>query len=214
MLVSTFWLISITSYRIVSLSIVHTVAKKIIIIQILYICFPSLQDLPWTGERFSCLIMLPAEHAHWYLNQKLFHLVQLQAVSDEQGNLQNIIYGYPWSVKDSCELSQNFIQLLSSQGLQPACSWWLSLPYQSHISDLILWTITESCTAAVHDHQSSLLSKLSVCYIELPVSHKSVRAFPVTSVSGAVGVIFTIEVNKQKIYSKKSRQQIVSYNIV
>lgn len=48
---------------------------------------------------------------------------------------------------------------------------------------------------------------------ELPVSSKSVRAFPVTSVSGAVAVIFSTEVNKRMIYSEASRRQIVVYSI-
>ncbi|XP_071378239.1 putative nuclease HARBI1 [Centroberyx affinis] len=129
-LVFVFWLPSVTSYRVMLRSLdiprttvhdmVHRVAKKLLKIKNLVIHFPSHADLENIGNGFArlagspafsrvvgsidgCQIRIkpPSADAQCYLNRKLFHSVQLQAICDHNGMFMDIFTGYPGSVHDS-----------------------------------------------------------------------------------------------------------------
>ncbi len=124
-----FWLGHAASFRVVSLTfdipkssvhvIVHRVSNAIISILRTVIAFPTGYDLVAVGECFGqlagspafssgvcaidgCHIRLkpPATTAQCYLNRKLFHSIQLQAITDHRGKFIDIFVGYPGSVHD------------------------------------------------------------------------------------------------------------------
>ncbi|XP_029964615.1 putative nuclease HARBI1 [Salarias fasciatus] len=129
-LVFLFWLASGTSYRVVARAfdiprstvcdVAHRVADQILSIRRRLISFPPAEELEDISTGFQQLggcasfqrvvgaidgchvrITPPAEHAECYLNRKLFHSVQFQAVTDHQGRFLDIFVGYPGSVHDS-----------------------------------------------------------------------------------------------------------------
>ncbi|XP_056121572.1 uncharacterized protein LOC130099790 [Rhinichthys klamathensis goyatoka] len=85
-----------------------------------YICFPTGDDLEAVGAGFAQLsgppafsravgaidgchirIKPPANNSHCYFNRKLFHSIQLQAITDHRGKFLDVIVGYPGSVHDA-----------------------------------------------------------------------------------------------------------------
>ncbi|KAL1250592.1 hypothetical protein QQF64_018388 [Cirrhinus molitorella] len=72
------------------------------------VSFPTLDDLEAVGEGFAQLAGSPAfrikpssSDAPCYFNRKLFHSVQLQAITDHKGKFLDIFVGYPGSVHDA-----------------------------------------------------------------------------------------------------------------
>ncbi|KAL1246813.1 hypothetical protein QQF64_034816 [Cirrhinus molitorella] len=129
-LVFLYWLAHAASYRVVSQAfdiprssvhdIVHRVTKAILGILKKVICFPNSDDLEAVGAGFAQLagspafsravgaidgchirIKPPANNSHCYYNRKLFHSIQLQAITDHQGKFIDIFVGYPGSVHDA-----------------------------------------------------------------------------------------------------------------
>ncbi len=125
-----FWLGHAASFRVVSRTfdipkssvhvIVHRVSNAIIRILRTVNAFPTGDDLVAVGEGFAllagspafssavgaidgCHIRLkpPATTAQCYLNRKLFHSIQLQAITDHLGKCIDIFVGYPGSVHDA-----------------------------------------------------------------------------------------------------------------
>ncbi len=143
-----FWLGHAASFRVVSWTfdvpkssvhvIVHRVSNAIIWILRTVIAFPTGDDLVAVGEGFAqlagspsfssavgpidgCHILLkhPATTAQCYPNRKLFHFIQLQAITDHRGKCIDIFVGYPGSVHDA--------------RVQPCLYWWpLSTCRQVH----------------------------------------------------------------------------------
>ncbi len=130
MLLFLFWLGHAASFRVVSRTfdipkssvhvIVHRVSNAIIRILRTVIAFPTGDDLVAVGEGFAllagspafssavgaidgCHIRLkpPATTAQCYLNRKLFHSIQLQAITDHLGKFIDVFVGYPGSVHDA-----------------------------------------------------------------------------------------------------------------
>lgn len=125
-----FWLGHAASFRVVSRTfdipkssvhdIVHRVSSAIVRILRRVIAFPTGDDLVAVGEGFAQLagspafssavgaidgchirIKPPAATAQCYLNRKLFHSIQLQAITDHRGKFIDIFVGYPGSVHDA-----------------------------------------------------------------------------------------------------------------
>uniref|UniRef100_A0A3B1ILG9 DDE Tnp4 domain-containing protein n=1 Tax=Astyanax mexicanus TaxID=7994 RepID=A0A3B1ILG9_ASTMX len=127
-LVFLYWLAHAASYRVVSRvfaipkssvhDIVHRVSKDVSGIIKRVITLPTGDDLEVIGAGFAHLapaftvavgaidgchirIKPPSANAQCYLNRKLFHSVQLQAICDHQGKFLDIFVGYPGSVHDA-----------------------------------------------------------------------------------------------------------------
>ncbi len=129
-LVFLYWLAHAASYRVVSLAfdipkstvhnIVHRISRAVIGILRRVITLPTLDDLEEVGAGFAQLagspafrmvagaidgchirIKPPASDAPCYFNRKLFHSVQLQAITDHMGKFVDIFVGYPGSVHDA-----------------------------------------------------------------------------------------------------------------
>ncbi|KAL1276996.1 hypothetical protein QQF64_023669 [Cirrhinus molitorella] len=117
-LVFLYWLAHAASYRVVSMAfdipkstvhdIVHRICKAVIGILRRVVSFPTLDDLEAVGEGFAQLAGSPAfrikpssSDAPCYFNRKLFHSVQLQAITDHKGKFLDIFVGYPGSVHDA-----------------------------------------------------------------------------------------------------------------
>ncbi|XP_067247319.1 putative nuclease HARBI1 [Chanodichthys erythropterus] len=129
-LVFLFWLAYAASYRVVSQTfdipkssvhdIVHRVSQAIMGILRRVICFPTGDDLEAVGLGFAQLagspafsrvvgaidgcqvrIKPPANNSHCYYNRKLFHSIQLQAITDHRGKFLDVFVGYPGSVHDA-----------------------------------------------------------------------------------------------------------------
>ncbi|XP_022520223.1 putative nuclease HARBI1 [Astyanax mexicanus] len=129
-LVFLYWLAHAASYRVVSRAfaiprssvhdIVHRVSKDVSGIIKRVITLPTGDDLEVIGAGFAHLagspaftvavgaidgchirIKPPSANAQCYLNRKLFHSVQLQAICDHQGKFLDIFVGYPGSVHDA-----------------------------------------------------------------------------------------------------------------
>ncbi|XP_067252674.1 putative nuclease HARBI1 isoform X1 [Chanodichthys erythropterus] len=150
-----FWLGHAASFRVVSRTfdihkssvhdIVHRVSSAIIRILRTVIAFPSGDDLVAVGEGFAqlagspafssavgaidgCHIRLkpPAATAQCYLNRKLFHSIQLQAITDHRGKFIDIFVEYPGSVHDVLPGLQ-WKPLSTCRQVYP-WGWWISLP--------------------------------------------------------------------------------------
>ncbi|XP_067283966.1 putative nuclease HARBI1 [Pseudorasbora parva] len=129
-LVFLFWLAHAASYRVVSQTfdipktsvddIVHRVSKAIMGILRRVIYFPTGDDLEAVGAGFAQLagspafsravgaidgchvrIKPPANNSHCYFKRKLFHSIQLQAITDHCGKFLDVFVGYPGSVHDA-----------------------------------------------------------------------------------------------------------------
>uniref|UniRef100_A0A9J8DDJ6 Putative nuclease HARBI1 n=1 Tax=Cyprinus carpio carpio TaxID=630221 RepID=A0A9J8DDJ6_CYPCA len=129
-LVFLYWLAHAASYHVVSLAfdipkstvhdIVHRISRAVIFILRRVIAFPTPDDLEEVGAGFvqlagspafrmvagaidGCHIRIksPASEALCYFNRKLFHSVQLQAITDHKGKFVDIFVGYPGSVHDA-----------------------------------------------------------------------------------------------------------------
>ncbi|RXN16489.1 nuclease HARBI1 [Labeo rohita] len=129
-LVFLYWLAHAASYRVVSMAfdipkstvhdIVHRISRAVICILKRVITFPTPDDLEEVGAGFAQLagspafctvagaidgchirIKAPASDAPCYFNRKLFHSVQLQAITDHKGKFIDIFVGYPGSVHDA-----------------------------------------------------------------------------------------------------------------
>ncbi len=115
--------------------IVHRVNNAIIWILRTVIVFPTSTDLGVVGRGFAklagspafssavgaidgCHIRLkpPAATAQCYLNRKLFHSIQLQAITDHRGEFIDIFVGYPGSVHDASVLRNSPV---NTGGLYP-----------------------------------------------------------------------------------------------
>ncbi len=125
-----YWLAHAASYRVVSLAfdipkstvhdIVHRISRAVIGILRRVIALPTSDDLEEVGAGFAQLagspafrmvagaidgchirIKPPASDAPCYFNRKLFHSVQLQAITDHKGKFVDIFVGYPGSVHDA-----------------------------------------------------------------------------------------------------------------
>ncbi|XP_067234557.1 putative nuclease HARBI1 [Chanodichthys erythropterus] len=128
--VFVYWLASATSYRLVANTfhipratvhrIVHRIAKAILGLLDVIVTFPRPEDLPVIGQGFAALtgspvfqnavgsidgcqvrIKTPSEDVVCYLNRKLFHSINLQAMCDHKMRFLDIFVGYPGSVHDS-----------------------------------------------------------------------------------------------------------------
>ncbi|XP_067221935.1 putative nuclease HARBI1 [Chanodichthys erythropterus] len=137
-LVFLYWLAHAASYRVVSMafdipkSSVHDIVLKMsrAVINILrrLITFPTPDDLEAVGAGFAQLagspafsmvagaidgchirIKPPASDAACYFNRKLFHSVQLQAITDHKGKFLDIFVGYPGSVHDARVLKNSTV---------------------------------------------------------------------------------------------------------
>ncbi|RXN13240.1 nuclease HARBI1 [Labeo rohita] len=129
-LVFLYWLAHAASYRVVSMAfdipkstvhdIVHRISRAVICILKRVITIPTPDDLEEVGAGFAQLagspafctvagaidgchirIKAPASDAPCYFNRKLFHSVQLQAITDHKGKFIDIFVGYPGSVHDA-----------------------------------------------------------------------------------------------------------------
>ncbi|KAI2645094.1 hypothetical protein H4Q32_024121 [Labeo rohita] len=129
-LVFLYWPAHAASYTVVSQTfdipktsvhdIVHRVSRAVLGILRKVICFPTGDDLEAVGvgsaqlarsPAFSravgaidgCHIRIkpPANNSHCYYNRKLFHSIQLQAITDHRGKFLHIFVGYPGSVHDA-----------------------------------------------------------------------------------------------------------------
>ncbi|KAL0152451.1 hypothetical protein M9458_052174, partial [Cirrhinus mrigala] len=106
--------------------IVHRVSKAVLGILRKVICFPTGDDLEAVGAGFAQLagspafsravgaidgchirIKPPENNSHCYYNRKLFHSIQLQAITDHRGKFLDIFAGYPGSVHDARVLRNN-----------------------------------------------------------------------------------------------------------
>ncbi len=125
-----YWLAHAASYRVVSLAfdipkstvhdIVHRISRAVIGILRRVIVLLTPDDLEEVGSGFAQLagspafrmvagaidgchirIKPPASDAPCYFNRKLFHSVQLQAITDHKGKFVDIFVGYPGSVHDA-----------------------------------------------------------------------------------------------------------------
>ncbi|RXN03404.1 nuclease HARBI1 [Labeo rohita] len=123
-LVFLYWPAHAASYTVVSQTfdilktsvhdIVHRVSRAVLGILRKVICFPTGDDLEAVGvgsaqlarsPAFSravgaidgCHIRIkpPANNSHCYYNRKLFHSIQLQAITDHRGKFLDIFVGYP-----------------------------------------------------------------------------------------------------------------------
>ncbi|KAL0153332.1 hypothetical protein M9458_051370, partial [Cirrhinus mrigala] len=139
-LVFLYWLAHASSYRVVSQTfdipktsvhdIVHRVSKAVLGILRKVICFPTGDDLEAVGAGFAqlsgspafsravgaidgCHIRMkpPANTSHCYYNRKLFHSIQLQAITDHRGKFLDIFVGYPGSVHDARVLRNSPVYL-------------------------------------------------------------------------------------------------------
>lgn len=100
--------------------IVHQISRAVTCMLKRVITFPTPDDLEAVGAGFAQLagspafstvagaidgchfrIKAPAGDAQCYFNRKLFHSVQLQAITDHRGKFIDIFVGYPGSVHDA-----------------------------------------------------------------------------------------------------------------
>ncbi|CAJ1081180.1 putative nuclease HARBI1 isoform X1 [Xyrichtys novacula] len=129
-LLFVFWLAHAASYRVVAAScdipkstvhdIAHRVTKAVLGILGRTIHLPDPDQLEDIAAGFSCLggspalrtvvgaidgchvcIKPPAAHQLDFLNRKLFHSIQLQAICDHQGRFIDLLVGFPGSVHDA-----------------------------------------------------------------------------------------------------------------
>lgn len=144
-----FWLASATSYRVVARAFaiprstvhraIHNTSKKVLRIMKKVIAIPSGDDLPSLGNEFArlagsavfnkvvgsidgCHVRLkpPSTDSLCYLNRKLFHSIQFQAICDHKGKFLDVFAGFPGSVHDARVLKHSPIYY---QRLYPPPGW-------------------------------------------------------------------------------------------
>ncbi|XP_032363501.1 putative nuclease HARBI1 [Etheostoma spectabile] len=129
-LVFLFWLASGTSYRVVARAFamprttvhraVHKTSRKVLSLLPQVVRHPTEEDFPHIGAGFAQLagsaafhrvvgsiygchvrVTPPAEDAACYLNRKIFHSVQFQAVCDHTAKFIDVFIGFPGSAHDA-----------------------------------------------------------------------------------------------------------------
>ncbi|XP_060909611.1 putative nuclease HARBI1 [Labrus mixtus] len=151
MLVFLYWLASATSYRVVAeafaiptqtvFDLVHKASKRVLAIVKRVIRFPTAAEMDGVGAGFARLagsavfarvagsidgchvrVVAPAAHEQAYLNCRLFHSIQFQAICDRRGKFLDVFVGYPGSVHDARVLRHSDVyvhQLYPPTGMVP-----------------------------------------------------------------------------------------------
>uniref|UniRef100_A0A3Q3F1G4 DDE Tnp4 domain-containing protein n=1 Tax=Labrus bergylta TaxID=56723 RepID=A0A3Q3F1G4_9LABR len=151
MLVFLYWLASATSYRVVAeafaiptqtvFDLVHKASKRVLAIVKRVIRFPTAAEMDRVGAGFARLagsavfarvagsidgchvrVVAPAAHEQAYLNRRLFHSIQFQAICDHRGKFLDVFVGYPGSVHDARVLRHSDVYV---HQLYPPQAWFL-----------------------------------------------------------------------------------------
>ncbi|XP_020516318.1 putative nuclease HARBI1 [Labrus bergylta] len=151
MLVFLYWLASATSYRVVEeafaiptptvFDLVHKASKRVLAIVKRVIRFPTAAEMDGVGAGFARLagsavfaraagsidgchvrVVAPAAHEQAYLNRRLFHSIQFQAICDHRGKFLDVFVGYPGSVHDAHVLRHSDVYV---HQLYPPQAWFL-----------------------------------------------------------------------------------------
>uniref|UniRef100_A0A3Q3FGZ5 DDE Tnp4 domain-containing protein n=1 Tax=Labrus bergylta TaxID=56723 RepID=A0A3Q3FGZ5_9LABR len=151
MLVFLYWLASATSYRVVAeafaiptqtvFDLVHKASKRVLAIVKRVIRFPTAAEMDGVGAGFARLagsavfarvagsidgchvrVVAPAAHEQAYLNRRLFHSIQFQAICDHRGKFLDVFVGYPGSVHDARVLRHSDVYV---HQLYPPQAWFL-----------------------------------------------------------------------------------------